>query len=90
MQLNNGDFGIIHKIIVTEDKSVYFIIKRLVKLLDCFYNSKYPRYKSSLFLCSISDEFFIYNTDLVKKLCLIKIDEERIFISTFNMQHLFH
>jgi hypothetical protein len=36
VQLNNGDFGIIHKIIVTEDKSVYFIIKRLVKLLDCW------------------------------------------------------
>jgi hypothetical protein len=89
VQLKNGDYGIIYKIVVTEERKVYFLIKRIVKLLDCFFNYKYPRYKSSLFLCSISDEYFIYTIDSVKKMFLININEELNFISSFNMNHLF-
>ena len=72
------------------ENKVFFILKRVVKLLDCFFNEHFEKYKSKTFLCSISDEFFISKIDSIKKCSFIRIDRELNFISTFNMKHLYH
>jgi hypothetical protein len=90
IQTKSGDFGFIHKIVVTNENKVFFILKRVVKLLDCFFNEHFEKYKSKTFLCSISDEFFISKIDSIKKCSFIRIDRELNFIITFNMKHLYH
>ena len=90
IQANNGEFGFIWKILVTNENKVYFLLKKIVKLLDCFYYPKYEKYKSKTFLCCISHDYFIATIDSVKKVSFIKINEELNFISTFDMRHLFH
>jgi hypothetical protein len=85
VETKSGLYGFIHKIIVTSENRVFFILQKIVKLLDCFYYPVYEKYKSKMFLFSVSTEFFI-----TKKDCFIKINEELQFLSTFDMTHLFH
>ncbi len=37
IQTKSGDFGFIHKIVVTNENKVFFILKRVVKLLRLFF-----------------------------------------------------
>jgi hypothetical protein len=85
-----GDIGFIYKIVVTRENKVYFILKRIVKLLDCFYYPPHEKYKSNIILCSVTNEFFICKIANVKKIFFIHINNELNFLSSFNMQHLFH
>jgi hypothetical protein len=75
-----------HIIVMTNENKVFFILKRVLKLLDCFLNEHFEKYKSKTYLCSNSDEFFISENDSIKKCSFIRIDRELNFTSTFNMK----
>jgi hypothetical protein len=46
--------------------------------------------ESKMFACMETDEFFVEEITNIEKICLIKIDNQNYYASTFKMSHLFN
>ena len=80
-------FGNIEYFFIHDDK-FYVVAKQIVRLFNPFYWNELPHLKASLSYCYISCNINIQEVVFLKKCALIRIDD-RFFISTFNISHLF-
>ena len=81
-------YGLIDSIIVFKSK-IYVIVKRIDHLLSPFYDKKYRKTCTNIFLCNITDESFVTIINELKKAVLIKVNDDLCFISTTSISHLF-
>ena len=85
---NDTDFGFIKYFIKKED-AIFVLCQRIIKLRQPFYyDAAFKNYRSLMFICDISNEYFITKLEAIKKVCYIKV-EDVSFISTFRGSHLF-
>ena len=83
-----NEYGLIEKIIQVDD-SFFFVLKKIVKLINSFYSPNFPNVKSHLTLASVSEEYFIEKIEDVTKTAFLKISNDLIFVSDLNISHLF-
>ena len=82
------DYGFI-KYFIEKDHVIFVLCRRINNLREPFYyDEEFKNYRSVLFICDISTEYFITRLDVIKKVCYIKVDDVS-FISTFRGTHLF-
>ena len=83
----NDKYGLIEQV-ATKNNLAYVICRRIVKLHHLFYEPKNPLYKHSCFL-GISDyEFFYVPVTQIRKVFLIKIDDD-YYVNYFKSCHLY-
>ena len=80
--------GIIHHLFTYNNKD-YVISKRLLCLCYPFLSSQSNINKVSICFCDLTDDFFIEEIINIKKTVLIQVDN-KIFISTFSISHLYN
>ena len=80
-------FGNIEYFFNYNDK-FFVAAKKIVRLYNPYYWNEIPNIKASLSYCHLSNDILIHEISNLKKCALIKIDD-RFFISTFNISHLF-
>jgi hypothetical protein len=86
----DGIFGNIEYFFNHNDK-FYVIAKQINRLYNPFYwNEESPQQKASISYCCITNNIIVEEIINLKKCALIKIDENKFFISTFNTSHLFN
>ena len=84
----DGDYGLIEFFLVNE-KAVSIVVRKVSKLSSPFFVPEYPTIQSKLFLCFLTDEYFLTTFDKIMKAMYITIEEDLCFISTYSMSHLF-
>jgi hypothetical protein len=85
---NEKDFGFIKYFIKKED-AIFVLCQRIIKLRQPFYyDATFRNYRLVMFICEISNEYFITKLDSIKKVCYIKV-EDVSYISSFRRSHLF-
>ena len=77
------------KKIIQVDDSFFFILKKIIKLINSFYSPNFPNVKSHLTLASVSEEYFIEKIEDVTKTAFLKISNDLLFVSDLNISHLF-
>ena len=83
------DYGFI-KYFIQKDNHIFVLCQRIIKIREPFYyDETFKNYKSILFICDISNEYFLTKLNYIKKVCYIKVDKVS-FISTFRGSHLFN
>ena len=88
---SSGQSGLIEKFITDENEKLYVLAKKIIKIRDTpFFSSSFPNLRSQLYICIISDTFFIEEIKNINKTFLIKIANNRHFLSCFNISHLFN
>jgi len=86
----DGIFGNIEYFFNHNDK-FYVIAKQINRLYNPFYwNEESPQQKASISYCCVTNNIIVEEIINLKKCALIKIDENKFFISTFNTSHLFN
>ena len=68
---------------------IYVVCQRIDHLLSPFYDEHFPQIKSKTFLCNITDETFITTVNKLKKVALIKINDDLCFVAGLSISHLF-
>jgi len=81
-------YGLISEFIVVKN-NVYVLIQRVDHLHSPFYDENNPQIKSQSFLCNITDKIFLSTLDKLKKVALIRVNDDLCFISDFSISHLF-
>ena len=71
------------------NNSVYVIIKKVTKLICPFFDPKYPELKSKIFLANLTKRKFTSRIEKLSKAFLIDVGDNRMYISTFSISHLF-
>lgn len=71
------------------ENSVYVIVKKVTKLLSPFFDPKYPELKSQIFLSNLTKKKFTSRIEKLSKAFLIDVGDNRMYISTFSISHLF-
>ena len=84
----DGNYGLIEFFLVKEE-SVSIVVRRVSKLSSPFFVPEYPTIQSKLFLCSLTDEYFLKTFGKIIKAMYITIEEDLSFISTYSMSHQF-
>jgi hypothetical protein len=85
---NVEDYGFI-KYFIKKDYCIFVFCQKIVKIHEPFYyDSRFKNYKSKLFICDITEEYFITKINFIEKVCFMKINDLS-FISTFRGGHLF-
>ncbi len=82
-------FGLIECFVI-EEKKVYVLAKKIIPLSNSFESTSCPEIRSNLIICNISDEMFIEEINMIRKIVLINISDNNCFVSLFNMSHLFN
>ncbi len=80
--------GLIDWFIIVEDK-IHVILSRVDQLYSPFYDENLPKIQSNLFLCNITDDHFLTTINKLKKVVLIKVNENLCFMSNSTLNHLF-
>ena len=88
VQTVDGIFGFI-KYFVFNDDTIYVIFRKIVKLLESFYDPAYPQLKSKIFLCKLTEQTCVTTIEKICKIFLIKVSNFKMFISTLSISHLF-
>ncbi len=84
----NPIYGLIDGFIIVNDK-IYVILSRVDHLYSPFYDENHPKIQSNIFLCNITDDHFVTTINKLKKVVLIKVNEDLCFISNSTLSHLF-
>lgn len=74
---------------VVDNNKIFCLSRKIVPIFNSIYLINYPNIKSKLFICYITNEFFVEEIINIKKIALINVSSENCFISLFNSSHLF-
>ena len=86
---SSGQSGLIEKFIQNDEK-LFVLAKKIIEYDSPFLSPKYPELRSQLCICMVTNEYFVEKIENIKKTFLIKIAENRYFLSYFNIGHLFN
>ena len=86
---SKGQSGLIEKFIKA-DSNLYVYAKKIIEFHNPFFSISFPNLQSKLCICMISNEYFIEDIKNIKKTFLIKIADNRYFLSCFSVGHLFN
>jgi hypothetical protein len=69
--------------------NAYVIMKKITNLSSCFYDPNHPELKSQMFLCNVTKKTFTCRIENLAKSFLINVGDNRLYMSTFSISHLF-
>ena len=81
-------YGFIELFVFNND-NVYVILRKVTNLLSSFFDPEYPELKSQIFLCNLTKRTFTARIEKLSKVFLIDVGNNRMYISTFSISHLF-
>ena len=84
----NDVYGLIEFFLVNQ-VSVFVLVRKVSNLSSPIYVPEVPMIKSKLFLCHLTDEYFLTQLKHIEKAFFIKVTDDLSFISTFSTSHLF-
>ena len=82
------NYGLI-EMFAFNNNNVFVIMKRVTNLVSSFYDPEYPELKSQIFLCNLTRQSFTSRIEKLSKAFLIDVGNNRKYISTFSISHLF-
>ncbi len=81
-------YGLI-ELFVFSNNNVTVIMKKVTHLLSSFFDPDHPELKSQIFLCNITNRTLTSRIEKISKAFLIDVGDNRKYISTFSISHLF-
>jgi hypothetical protein len=88
IKTSDGEFGLIENFVFNE-VVVYIVLRKITKIIDCFFDPLHSQLKSQIFLCKLTQRRVVTTIDKIAKAFLINVAEHKMFISTFSISHLF-
>ena len=82
------NYGLI-EIFVFNEVEVYVILQKITKYFSPFFDPIHRELKSKNFICSLTKRVFITTIENLAKAFLIRLPDDRMYISTFSTSHLF-
>ena len=78
------------ELIATKENQAFVICRQINELHHMFYDLNFKSLKHSCFYCDVSDsDFFFVPITEIRKVFLIKIDEDNFFVNYFKSTHLY-